>query len=336
MTLEIQGLRTQLGLSGVQEAPTACPTLEEFAPRFLNEYAKANRQKPRAIESKECILRLHWVPRIGSRPLNLIRDEDIQRLKADLADYEPKTVNNILSTLSVLLKVAKKWRLLEHLPCSIEPLPMERPQMSFLEFSDYARLIAAATEIRSLVVVLLGGDAGLRLGEMIALEWGDVDWERAQLYIQRSESKRIVTLPKGGHARYVPMTRMLKSALETLRDAGKRKRPADRVLLRKNGKPVSEQSVRTLIRHARIPARLDSTSELTALHILRHTFCSHLAMRGAPPIAIQKLAGHRDLHTTQRYMHLSPTEAKNAISLLDDRNAGNPAGKKSAHGNDEK
>jgi hypothetical protein len=41
-------------------------------------------------------------------------------------------------------------------------------------------------------------------------------------------------------------------------------------------------------------------------HILRHTFCSHLAMRGAPTRAIQELAGHRDLTTTQRYMHLSP------------------------------
>lgn len=330
LTLEIQGLRTQLGLPGVQEAPTAAPTLEEFAPRFLNEYAKANRQKPRAIESKECILRLHWIPRIGDRPLNLIRDEDIQKLKADLADYEPKTVNNILSTLSILLKVAKKWRLMEHLPCSIEPLPMERPQMRFFEFVDYVRLVQAAQTVddpRSLVVVLLGGDAGLRLGEMIALEWGDLDWERERLVVQRSESKRIVTLPKNGHARYVPMTRLLLSTLQALRDAGKKKKASDRVLLRDNGKSASESSIRTFMGHARVPARLDSTSNLTALHILRHTFCSHLAMRGAPPIAIQHLAGHQDLHTTQRYMHLCPTEARNAIALLDDRNCPRPAGK---------
>src|SRR5688572_18879171 len=52
-------------------------------------------------------------------------------------------------------------------------------------------------------------------------------------------------------------------------------------------------------------------------HILRHTFCSHLAMRGAPARAIQELAGHRDLGTTQRYMHLSPAAKEIAIRLLE-------------------
>src|SRR5207249_5167606 len=53
------------------------------------------------------------------------------------------------------------------------------------------------------------------------------------------------------------------------------------------------------------------------VHILRHTFCSHLAMKGAPARAIQELAGHQDLTTTQRYMHLSPAALDSAIRLLD-------------------
>jgi site-specific recombinase XerD len=53
------------------------------------------------------------------------------------------------------------------------------------------------------------------------------------------------------------------------------------------------------------------------VHVLRHTFCSHLAMRGAGARAIQELAGHRDLSTTQRYMHVSPAAVENAIRLLD-------------------
>jgi site-specific recombinase XerD len=54
-----------------------------------------------------------------------------------------------------------------------------------------------------------------------------------------------------------------------------------------------------------------------SVHILQHTFCSHLAMRGAPARAIQELAGHQDLATTQRYMHLSPAALDAAIRLLE-------------------
>ena len=53
------------------------------------------------------------------------------------------------------------------------------------------------------------------------------------------------------------------------------------------------------------------------IHILRHTFSSHLAMRGAPARAIQELAGHQDLGTTQRYMHLSSAAVDAAIPLLE-------------------
>jgi site-specific recombinase XerD len=58
-------------------------------------------------------------------------------------------------------------------------------------------------------------------------------------------------------------------------------------------------------------------------HVLRHTFCSHLAMRGAPPKAIQELAGHSTLSMTLRYMHLAPSALREAIALL---NFGQPVG----------
>ena len=63
------------------------------------------------------------------------------------------------------------------------------------------------------------------------------------------------------------------------------------------------------------------------LHILRHTFCSRLAARGAPAKAIQRLAGHSSIMTTEKYMHLSPNAGSGAIKLLDGGPIGAQAGK---------
>lgn len=62
------------------------------------------------------------------------------------------------------------------------------------------------------------------------------------------------------------------------------------------------------------------------VHTLWHTFCSHLAMKGAPVTAIQMLAGHQRLSTTQGYMHLRSGSLHAAIRLLDDRSVGQSRG----------
>ena len=52
-------------------------------------------------------------------------------------------------------------------------------------------------------------------------------------------------------------------------------------------------------------------------HALRHTFASHLVMRGVPIKVVQELMGHKDIKTTMRYAHLSPNMGQDAVALLD-------------------
>jgi integrase len=52
-------------------------------------------------------------------------------------------------------------------------------------------------------------------------------------------------------------------------------------------------------------------------HALRHTFASHLVMRGAPIKAVQELMGHSTIEMTMRYSHLSPDVRRDAVALLD-------------------
>ena len=78
------------------------------------------------------------------------------------------------------------------MPCTIELVKVSSASPGFYEFEDYARLVDAAARIgtRELLVVLLGGDAGLRRGEMMALRWTDVDLRRGQLRIEQAAWKR--------------------------------------------------------------------------------------------------------------------------------------------------
>ena len=285
------------------------PTLQEFAPRFVDGHARANRQKPSGIASKTMILRLYLIPAFGRRHLDAIKSEDVQRLKAQLEIKSPKTVNNILAVLSILLKKAVEWDVIERMPCRIKLLPIEKGAAAFHDFEEYERLVdvARAIDQRTYLIVLLGGEAGLRCGEMIALEWGDVDLAKRQLCVRRSDWNGQVGTPKGGRQRYVPLTRRLTAAL-----AEHRHLRSKRVFCQDDRTPFTRQIVqgRMLLAARRANVR-------RGVHILRHTFCSHLSMRGAPPKAIQELAGHADLTMTQRYMHLSPAALDAAIGLLE-------------------
>src|SRR5262249_26107560 len=178
-----------------------------------------NRQKPSSIAAKEMIIRVHLEPRLGHKKLDAIKSEDVQHLKSRLSTKAAKTVNNVLTVLNVLLKKAVEWDVIDRMPCSIRLLPVPKMSMSFHDFDEYERLVSAAGEVDATahLIVLLGGEAGLRCGEMIALEWRDVDLAKRQLCVQRSDWNGHVTTTKGGRLRYVPLTSRLAAALRTRR-----------------------------------------------------------------------------------------------------------------------
>jgi integrase len=284
------------------------PTLVQFAPRFLEGHARANRQKPSGIAAKETILDRHLIPMLGHKKLDAITNESVQKLKSALRAKSAKTTNNVLTVLGVLLKKAVEWDVIDRMPCAIRLFAIPKKSMAFHDFDDYEKLVEAAwTNVNTYVLVLLGGDAGLRLGEMMALEWSDVDLHKRQLTVQHSEWKGHFTATKGGRLRHVPMTERLAAALKAFQHLRGR-----RVLVQASGEPLTMKIVQD-----RVAGAARRAGVRTGGHILRHTFCSHLAMRGAPARAIQELAGHQDLKTTQRYMHLSPAAIEGAIRLLD-------------------
>lgn len=105
------------------------------------------------------------------------------------------------------------------------------------------------------------------------------------LRIERNEWQGHICTTKGNRIRYVPMTARLREALR-----GHRHLRGERVLYRADVRAMTESSPKELVARAARLANLRNNGP----HILRHTFCSHLAMRGAVTRAIQELAsGHR-------------------------------------------
>jgi hypothetical protein len=91
------------------------------------------------------------------------------------------------------------------------------------------------------------------------------------------------------------------------------------VLCHRDGSPLTQSAIEAALRFGCNKAGL----RVIGSHVLRHTFCCHLAIRGAAPKAIQELVGHSTLTMTLRYMHLAPSALTEAIGLL---NFGQPVG----------
>jgi len=101
----------------------------------------------------------------------------------------------------------------------------------------------------------------------------------------------------------------------------KRKKSTGYVFLDADGEPFDNK---------RLNRRLTTLCKKAALrkvgwHVLRHTFASHLAMRGVPIVAVKELLGHSNIVTTMRYAHVAPSTLRTAIDMLNPK-SGHDAG----------
>lgn len=142
---------------------------------------------------------------------------------------------------------------------------------------------------RALAELLYG--SGLRVGEASALRWADIDVDRALVQVREG---------KGGKPRQVPLTPPSVRLLRDLR-AATSGGDADPVFLNRDGRALSDRSMRRIVRKLGLGAGVGHVHP----HAFRHAFATHLLDHGADLRAVQELLGHRSLSTTQRYTHVS-------------------------------
>jgi integrase len=336
---------TRKTIRGEAEEPTdvavaKVPTIAEFQAAFIEWCELDKRRKPTYVETHESMLRAHIVPLFGNLRLDTVGPEHETALKRYLAgrvckDGTPKsgarsTYNNPATTMNMLLKCAVIKKEITRVPYTFTIFLREETHARYYDFDVYELIVEAARQVsaRTYLIVLLGGDAGLRRGEILALDRLRVDFRAGTLNIEVAASvvkmkdgsyKQVEHATKGWERRSVPMTdRLMAALLASPRD------PRGPRLIHPDGEaPFVTDKVFKLWMQA--PQAMIVTPDGVPpdangeIHIFRHTFCSHLAMRGASLASIRELAGHQKASTTQRYMHLAPGEKHRAIELLNNR-----------------
>lgn len=277
--------------------------------------------KPSVYHGYEIILRVHLVPAFGSKTMRSISVEDVQRYKAAVLNgtggrpHAPKTVNNHLGVLSALFEDAVKWRYCVHNPVrQVKPCRSDRDPESFHYWtaaeSDAFLDVIRQRRPRWYPLFLTALRTGLRLGELAALRWEDVDFERGRINVRRSYSHGVETRPKNGRGRALPMSPQLREVLLAHRGAAASQ---ERVFLSAEGKLLDPDRVKHPLWYGTKIAGVRSIR----FHDLRHSFASQLVIAGVSLYKVQELLGHQDSKMTMRYAHLSPEAQADAVQVLD-------------------
>lgn len=218
-------------------------------------------------------------------------------------EVKPSTVNRELALLKHVLSKAVEWSYLKSNPAKPVKLLKEPPgRLRYLELEQINLLLERCEDskipyLRPVVVTAL--HTGMRLGEILALCWHDIDLRNRLITVTKTKNNERKTIPINDIL-YEELSRLPKHVTSPLLFC----HPDGTRILR------IDRSFHRAMREAGI--------EGFRFHDLRHTFASHLAMRGQPLETIGALLGHKDPKMTKRYAHLSPASLKAAVNALQD------------------
>jgi integrase len=287
------------------DKPQEMITFKEFAKTWLDVYVKNNNRLSEQ-QHKEGCLRLYLVPYFGKHHLDQIGNLDVENFKAKMmkTKLSEDSINHFLSTLSTCLKTAMEWDIIKSIP-RIKRLRVTPNKFDYLTEEEADQILAQAEgQIKEMIFFCL--KTGVRFGELIALDWNDIDFQEKQITVRRSIVRGIMGSTKSNKIRYIPLISSVSDMLI------KRAKSHGFVFTRHKTHFTQHYSCKKLYQACR-GAKLRKIG----WHKLRHTFASHLAQNGVAIQAIKELLGHSDITTTMRYAHLSPSALRSAMNVLE-------------------
>ncbi len=276
----------------------------EFIEKFVN-FCKANLSKATVVRVAVVFRNFEKVFPITQ--LAELTPEILEQFKLARKNMgiQASTINREITTFKTAMKKAGEWGYASANIWGVRKMPTLKKRPVFYVEEDVKNLLLAADPFWKLVIYL-GLYAGLRKGEMLALEWPHMDFDRHQIKITPTEEWH----PKDYEAREIPLHPVLENYLKVWRQLCNGSNGHRRIL------PWDQPHNYFSIKFSKLLKK--SGVHRGSLHSLRHSFASHLAMKGVDLYRIGKMMGHNSPMTTQIYAHLLPSSLKEAVTNIPD------------------
>jgi integrase len=280
-------------------------TFADAAEEWLRYVEEDRERKPSTVRDYRSVLNSRLLPVFGSMQIEAITPAEIERWRRSLTGLSNRTKNKLLIVMHGIFRRAQTAYGLAANPLArVE----KHPQRSSGDIEVFGpeevwALVRAAASEQDGALFLTAAFTGLRMGELIALHWRDVDFAGSTIRARASYGAGQLTTPKSGRVRAVPMAPDVASAIAQL---GRREHwtgDDDVVFVGEAGGYLDGSALRRRYKTALV------RGELRALrfHDLRHTFGTRMIAK-ADIRRVQEWMGHADVQTTMKYLHYAPRE----------------------------
>ncbi|MBA2298441.1 MAG: site-specific integrase, partial [Actinobacteria bacterium] len=256
------------------------------------------------VREYQQVVHAHLIPEFGEdTPLCELTTARIEKYRERLVAEErlsARTINRNLTRLNGIFRRAIRAHGLRDNPAAHVDRQPIRASGDFRVFTprELERLFNAALSDQDRAMFAVAAYAGLRMGELRALTWGDIEFDRQVLHVRRSYVLGKLELPKSGRVRSVPLIPQAAMPLSALRRRAVLTAAGDRVFLRGDGGFIDDSAVRRRFHQAVAAAGLPRLR----FHDLRHSFGT-IAVQAFPLSDVAAYMGHADISTTMIYVH---------------------------------
>jgi len=286
----------------------------EACEEWLRYVEHERRRAPSTIADYRSVIHASLVPAFGaSTPLREIDTAAIDRWRGQMLTerrLSARTIQKALTLLHGVLKRAKRNGWIETNPATdAERVSVKRSgEFNVLSPVQVAAVARAAQSRQDAAVFSLAAFTGLRLGEMVALRWSDIDFAKRLVHVHCSYTRRQTGPPKSGRVRSVPLIDQAMAQLDGLTRRQRFTDPDDLVFVNPIGAHIDGSALRKRF-YAALDraglAELRRKPDPITFHDLRHTFGT-LAVQAFALSDVKAYMGHSDIQTTMIYVHHVP------------------------------